>query len=75
MSAYTDPEYSVDRNLGRAIRAQVLRDPCAYCRHRDVVFARAVCSGVLGRNFHECTRDGGNPSFELDRSTLPGECS
>jgi len=70
VSEYTTPERSVERRICGRIRSIVLRDPCAHCANRTVVFGKAICSGAIGRNFWTCTRDMREPTFKLDNATI-----
>jgi hypothetical protein len=70
VSEYTTPERSVELRICRRIRSIVLRDPCRYCRFREMIFNKAVCSGEIDRNFWTCTRDGREPTFTLDNATI-----
>jgi hypothetical protein len=70
MTDYSPPELNTERRICGRIRAQVLRDPCGHCAHRQTVFGKAICSGAIGRNFWTCTRDQREPTFKLDEATL-----
>lgn len=70
MTVYTKPERIAERALCRRLRAEILRDPCGHCRHRQQVFDKAICSGPVGRTIWACLRDDRSPSFELDETTV-----
>jgi hypothetical protein len=70
VSDYSPPELATERRICGRIRAQILRDPCAHCVSRQMVFGKAICSGAIGRNFWTCTLDKREPTFTLDQSTI-----
>lgn len=69
--ALTRPERATEINLARRQRSKIMRDPCAYCMHREIAFDRSFCP-TLGRIWPRCMNTPGL-QFELDESTLRGD--
>jgi len=67
---HTRPERSAEFAIARRHLAEVYRDPCAHCTHREVVLGKAICP-TFGRTFPRCTSAPGL-QFEPDHSTLRG---
>ena len=67
---HTRPERSAEFAIARRHLADVYRDPCAHCLHRQVAFDKATCP-TFGRTFPRCTSTPGL-QFEIDHSTLRG---
>ena len=55
---YSRPERSAEFAIARRHLAEVYRDPCAHCKHREMVFGKAICP-TFGRSFPLCTRTPG----------------
>ena len=68
MSEHTRPERSAELAIARRHRAEIYRDPCAHCLHRETAFGKAACP-TFGRAFPRCLSTPGL-QFELDHATL-----
>lgn len=68
MTTHTRPERAAEFAIARRHLAEVYRDPCAHCIHRDTAFGKSVCP-TFGRTFPRCTSTPGF-QFEPDHSTL-----
>lgn len=68
---YSRPERSAEFAIARRHLAEVYRDPCAHCTHREVVLGKAICP-TFGRTFPRCLSTPGL-QFDLDHSTLRGK--
>lgn len=67
---YTRPERSTEFGLARRHVAKVMRDPCAYCRHREQAFGKSFCP-TLGRIWPRCMNTPGL-QFDPDHEKLQG---
>jgi hypothetical protein len=67
---YSRPELCAEFAIARRHLAEVYRDPCAHCVHRQVAFGKAICP-TFGRAFPRCTSTPGL-QFEIEHSTLRG---
>jgi len=68
MTNHTRPERAAEFAIARRHLAEVYRDPCAHCQHREMAFDKAICP-TFGRTFPRCTSAPGL-QFEPDHDTL-----
>lgn len=66
---HTRPERFVDLRIARRLRAIVLADPCAFCKHREMIDGIARCQ-KFGRTWWECKNGISEPTFDLDLQAL-----
>lgn len=64
----TRPERSAEFAIARRHLAEVYRDPCAHCMHREEILDRSICP-TFGRTFPRCISTPGL-QFDPDHSTL-----
>ena len=72
----TRPENCGELSQRRKVLSLLMRcGGCAMCLHRNrdvLAWGRSVCKVNPARAFPLCAKDGRQPAFELDESTLPG---
>ena len=66
----TRPERCAELKLARNLRSKILKDPCAYCAFREVLWGKATCKGNPGRTWWDCRDGKTEPSFQLDATTI-----
>jgi len=65
---YSRPERAAEFAIARRHLAEVYRDPCAHCVHREMTFGKAICP-TYGRTFPRCTSTPGL-QFAPDHTTF-----
>ena len=68
MTNHTRPERAAEFAIARRHLANILKDPCAACIHRQVAFDKSICP-TYGRTFPRCTSTPGL-QFEPDHDTF-----